>query len=224
MVITVIRYQLFFFLPVSGYHKEHKKVEDYFSTVSQKAKQKDHQAFLSSRKNWIKQHNEAGPDKKRLLSKKELVEAHKELQIQHKTGGRFLAPKKQFVTAENWIEAKHGKWDPAKVVTEKVFGNSVQGVWLAKGEKGVYDFEEYDDTGIQEQDTVHDSSQTACSEEGLARKRKALMHDFASGSQARDKAAVQSEGKELSLEDVMELLNNQTSGQVSAGKVSADLL
>ena len=146
MVITVIRYQLFFFLPVSGYHKEYKKVEDYFSTVSQKAKQKDHQAFLSSRKNWIKQHNEAGPDKKRLLSKKELVEAHKELQIQHKTGGRFLAPKKQFVTAENWIEAKHGKWDPAKVVTEKVFGNSVQGVWLAKGEKGMYDFEEYNMT------------------------------------------------------------------------------
>jgi hypothetical protein len=124
-----------FFLPASGLHKEHKKVEDYFSTVSQKAKQKDHQAFLSSRKNWAKQHNKAGPDKKRLLSKKELVEAHKGLQIQHKTGGRFLAPKKQLVTAENWIEAKHGKWDPTKVVTEKVFGNSVQGVWLAKGEK-----------------------------------------------------------------------------------------
>lgn len=67
-----------FFLPASGLHKEHKKVEDYFSTVSQKAKQKDHQAFLSSRKNWAKQHNKAGPDKKRLLSKKELVEAHKE--------------------------------------------------------------------------------------------------------------------------------------------------
>ena len=99
-----------FFLPASGLHKEHKKVEDYFPTVSQKAKQKDHQAFLSSRKNWTKQHNKAGPDKKRLLSKKELVEAHKGLQIQHTTGGRFLAPKKQLVTAENWIEAKHGKW------------------------------------------------------------------------------------------------------------------
>ena len=86
----------------------------------------------------------------------------------------------------------------------------------------MYDFDEYDDTGIQEQETVHDSSQTPFSEEGLARKRKALMHDFASGSQARDKAAVQREGKELSLEGVMELLNSQTSGQVSAGKVSAE--
>jgi len=188
-------------------------VEKYFEFVSVKANQKDHRGFLTARKEWIKQHNEGGPDRKRLKSKKELLEARKQLEVTKQTGGRFTCPKKQFVSVEAWNPKKHGEFDQSKVVTENIMGQDVRGCWIAKGQKGVYDFEEYQDSAVQEKEIVHDSREDGpFAEIALARKRKAVMDQVAEGSHARDKVAVEGAGPELSLEQLLALATN---GQVS---------
>ena len=110
-----------------GLHKEYKKVEKYFEFVSVKANQKEHRGFLTARKEWIKQHNEGGPDSKRLKSKKQLLEARKQLEVTKQVGGRFTCPKKQFVSVEAWNPKKHGDLDQSKVVTENIMGQDVRG-------------------------------------------------------------------------------------------------
>ena len=188
-------------------------MEKYFEFVSVKANQKDHRGFLTARKEWIKQHNEGGPDRKRLKSKKELLEARKQLEVTKQTGGRFTCPKKQFVSVEAWNPKKHGEFDQSKVVTENIMGQDVRGCWIAKGQKGVYDFEEYQDSAVQEKEIVHDSREDGpFAEIALARKRKAVMDQVAEGSHARDKVAVEGAGPELSLEQLLALATN---GQVS---------
>lgn len=188
--------------------KEYKKVEDYYKFVSQKANQTEHRGFLNSRKAWLKQHNEAGPTRKRLLSKEELQPARKELSVQTRTGGRFVAPKKQFVSQEEWDPNLHGELDPSKLVTEVIFGKSIVGCWLNKGPRGIYDFEEYQDTSLQEKEWVHDSRDAPFSEEALGRKRKAVLDEFTGQSQGRDKVAVQVEGKEMSMEGLLQMLRD----------------
>ena len=90
---------------------------------------------MNARKDWIKQDNEGGPDCKRLQSKKALLEAKKTMDVVRKTGGRFIAPKKHFVDKDMWDEKVHG---------------APNGCWLQQGKKGVYDFEEYEDTAMEE--------------------------------------------------------------------------
>ena len=97
------------------------------------------------------------------------------------------------------------------MVTEKIFGKELQGCWVAKGKKGVFDFEEYEDTAVEEKEILHDSRDAPFSEEALGRKRKAVMNDFGEASQAREKCSVQ--GQEMSLDGVLALL--QASGHVA---------
>ena len=196
-------------LPWSGLHKEHKSVEAYYKHVSQRQNQQEHRGFLSARKEWIRQHNQAGPDRKRLLSKKELVESKKTLDLVKKTGGKFVAPKKQFVQPDAWDPKLHGgEYDPSKEVTEKLWGKEVKGVWIQKGPKGVWDFEEYQDAAVEETENLHDSATAPFSEEGLARKKKAILDQFVQGSQARDRVAVESTGSELSLQALLDTIQS----------------
>lgn len=179
----------------------YKKVEDYFNWVSVRKNQAEHVSFLNARKDWIKQHNEGGPDCKRLQSKKSLLEAKKTLNVVRNVGGRFIAPKKKFVDKDNWNEKEHGVLDPNKVVTEHIFGKEIQGCWILKGKKGEYDFEEYQDTALQEKEQLHNSADAPFSEEALGRKRKAMMDEFVESSTTRDKASV--EGQELSMQGLL---------------------
>ena len=204
---------------IQGLHKAHKKVDFYCKFVSRKGNENEHKCFLQARKAWVKQHNEAGPDRKRLQSKKALLEAKKELKVEQKTGGKFIAPRKQFVSLESWDESKRGPVDQSKVVTEAVFGKSVEGIWVNKGAAGVFDYEEYQDTSLVEQKTVHNSSETPFAEESLARKRKALLGELQEGSQAREKASV--EGEELDMAGLLAAIQSQ--GHAASGQVKGDL-
>ena len=125
----------------------------------------------------------------------------KTLNVVRNVGGRFIAPKKKFVDKDNWNEKEHGVLDPNKVVTEHIFGKEIQGCWILKGKKGEYDFEEYQDTALQEKEQLHNSADAPFSEEALGRKRKAMMDEFVESSTARDKASV--EGQELSMEGLL---------------------
>ena len=193
-------------------------MEKYFEFVSVKANQKEHRGFLTARKEWIKQHNEGGPDRKRLKSKKELLEARKQLEVTKQVGGRFTCPKKQFVSVEAWNPKKHGDLDQSKVVTENIMGQDVRGCWIAKGRKGVYDFEEYQDSAVQEKEIVHDSREDGpFAEIALARKRKAVMDQVAEGSHARDKVAVEDAGPEMSLDQLLALASNAQASEEGQG-------
>lgn len=174
--------------------------------MSQKAHQQEHRGFLSARKEWIKQHNQGGPERKRLLSKQELLESRKQLNLKKTTGGKFIAPKRQFVASDAWDASIHGEYDPSKEVTETLFGKEVKGMWTLKGRRGVFDFEEYQDAAVEEQENIHDSRDAPFSEQGLARKKKAVMDHFSQGAQARDKVAVASSGAELSLDSLVATL------------------
>ena len=114
------------FACLPGLHREHKKIEEYYARVSQRSHQQEHKAFLNSRKQWLQQHNEAGPDKKRLQNKKALLEAKKELSLVQSTGGKFKVPK-QFVEKDAWKEDVRGPLDNAKLVKEVIFGKTVEG-------------------------------------------------------------------------------------------------
>lgn len=179
-------------------------MDDYYKHVSKKANQNDHRGFLASRKAWVRQHNEGGPTRKRLQSKKELQEALKQMQMTRSTGGKFIAPKKQFVTQEAWDSQQYGDYDSTKEVIERLWGRDVKGIWIHAGKKGVYDYEEYQDSALQESELVHDSRTGL--DEGLARKRKAALEQINQGSLQRDKMAVESKGSELSLEGVLDAL------------------
>ena len=201
-----------------GLHKERKSVEEYYKHVSQKSHQQDHRGFLNSRKEWIRQHNQAGPERKRLLSKTELMEAQKKLDLVKTTGGKFVAPKKQFVQPDAWNPKIHGgEYDPTKEVTENLFGKEVRGVWVLKGPKGVYDYEEFQEAAVKETENVHDSRDAPFSEEGLARKKKHALEQFAQGSQAREKVALETPGAELSLQGILETLQLGTASSASSG-------
>ena len=72
----------------------------------------------------MKQHNEAGPDRKRLQSKKQLLEAKKELKVEQKKRAVSLSPPEN--NSFPWrigTKASEGQLiDQSKVVTEVVFG------------------------------------------------------------------------------------------------------
>ena len=64
-----------------------KRLRTTFNYVSQRKNQAEHISFMNARKDWIKQHNEGGPDCKRLQSKKALMEAKKTLNVVRNNGG-----------------------------------------------------------------------------------------------------------------------------------------
>ena len=51
------------------------------------------------------------------------------------TGGRFLAPKKEFVCEDDWDPAVHGEFDPSKLVTENIMGQQLKAFGASKVEK-----------------------------------------------------------------------------------------
>ena len=150
------------------------------------------------------------------------------------TGGRFIAPAKQFILLEDWDPEEDGELDTSKVVTENLMGKEEKGVWKRKGRKGVYDFQEYQDSAVQERENVHNSREDGpFSEEALKRKRKAVMDQVAEGSMARDKVAL--EGSEMTMQGLLQKLQNSglrvsesqdpktsDSGPVEGAKSSSD--
>ncbi|CAK9111622.1 Uncharacterized protein SCF082_LOCUS51789, partial [Durusdinium trenchii] len=113
----------------------------------------------------------------------------------------FLASRKAW---EAWDSQQYGDYDSTKEVIERLWGRDVKGIWIHAGKKGVYDYEEYQDSALQESELVHDSRTGL--DEGLARKRKAALEQINQGSLQRDKMAVESKGSELSLEGVLDAL------------------
>ena len=155
---------------------------------------------------WIRQHNE-DPDRVKLKNKDQLLASHKELAVEKKTGGRIVAPKRQFVTQSAWDEAKYGKYDASKETELEYKGVRHKGVWRCTGSEGVFDLEDYEDTAVAEKTVEHglaDSDQPFA-EQAFERKKEALQ--AALGTQARLRDANAVKGPDLSLEHLMALVS-----------------
>ena len=182
-------------------------MEKYFEFVSVKANQKEHRGFLTARKEWIKQRHEGGPDRKRLKSKKELLEARKQLEVTKQVGGRFTCPKKQFVSRPK----KHGDLDQSKVVTENIMGQDVRGC------QGPMTLKSTKTQLCRRRRLSMTAGKSPFAEIALARKRKAVMGQVAEGFHARDKVAVEDAGPEMSLDQLLALASNAQASEEGQG-------
>ena len=104
----------------------------------------------------------------------------------------------QFIAPENWNEGEH---DESKLAEEEIMGATRKGVWVQVGEKGVYDFEQCQDSSAKEE-VIHDSvADGPFCETALQRKRAAVTQAVKTGSQSREKAAAQ--GAQLSMSSLL---------------------
>ncbi|CAJ1451098.1 unnamed protein product [Effrenium voratum] len=202
-----------------GLSAQYSSYNEYYKFVSQKQNAKEHKKFLASLKDWIRQHNQE-PEKTKLRSKEELFQVQRQLAVERKSGGKFIAPRKQFILSSAWKESQHGKWDASKEVQAVIKGQTVKGVWRTVGEEGVFDFEEYEDTALSEQVIEHGLDHPATfSEEAFNRKKQALRTAMSATARQRDSAAVK--GPELSLEQLMGLVQSCSSASVGATRAEA---
>ena len=188
-----------------GLQAEFGTYKKYYEFVKKRENQDKRKQFLSGRKEWVRQHDE-NPDKTQLSTARTL-------------GGKFVAPKMQFITKAGWDSSKHGEWDPAKVVKTMMFGEEKEGIWRKIGADGVFDFEVYDDRAFTESQVQHDGSEGPFAELALQRKRKARTEAFQAASKARNATAVQ--GTEMSLFDLVAQIGSGAQSSGSAAKEPA---
>ena len=97
-------------------------------------------------------------------------------------------------------------------------GATRKGAWVQVGEKGVYDFEQCQDSSAKEKEVIHDSvADGPFCETALQRKRAAVAQAVKTGSQSREKAAAQ--GAQLSMSSLLATVH-QHAGSGLGSKVS----
>ena len=101
---------------------------EYFKQL----KKEEHNSFLSSVAEWIRQHNE-DPQRAKLGDKKALMEAKTTFASSSSQGVRFKAPRKVFVRLEDWNKELDGELDPSKIVDVEIFGKKERGVYKTAG-------------------------------------------------------------------------------------------
>ena len=153
----------------------HGDITKYLKHVALPANQHEHGKFLSSLKEWIRQHNNE-PNKTKLASKKALSEVQTVLDIQHKRGGRFEKPKREFVLVEHWDENEDGKFEQDKVVEETIFGKTCKGIWKDLGSRGRFVYTDFEEGVVVESSREHNGEGPFAKQALEATKRFSWMH------------------------------------------------
>ena len=71
---------------------------------------------------------------------KELAIRVTQIITEEEQSAAFKAPKYDFVLKECWDAKKDGEYDATKLVTEKVFGEMKQGIYVQRGRSGVFEW------------------------------------------------------------------------------------
>ena len=121
-------------------------VKEYYRKVVQE-KQGNHGDFLAAVQVWIEKHN-SNPTMARLRDTDAIKTPVRKILTEDRVGNRLVAPKRQFVLAENWNEAKYGKLSEQVVCERFVFGQVKKGVYRRVGEDGHFDVEDYDESSM----------------------------------------------------------------------------
>ena len=172
-----------------------------------KQKQGDHAPFMAALAKWIADHN-ANPERRRVVDPKAVQKAQVKIKSKTNVGVR-VKQNREFVTREDWDEAKDGVWDESKVSELEIAGKTVKGIF--KKAPGRYKVEEYVDAANQESRVEEDSSRTPFAEEALNNAREASNNSWQEARAARDAASVEGQ-KKTDLGDVLKLLEGVAGG------------
>ena len=203
-----------------GKHRKYRTYAEYYKHINQKQNQHEHKDFLNAVKQWVKQHHE-NPDKFKLQDKEELLKTQRELVISKKQGGKLTGPKQQFVLSTHWDSQRHGEWDPTKEVEHLIGGVMKKGVWRTVGQEGVYDFESYEDTGVEERVIEDDGQQAIFAEEAFQAKKQAALQTLQQQAKERDSASVKAPESDVTFADLVQVVRSQSSAAASSAVVPA---
>ena len=172
-----------------GFATRYGSLANYKILMSKKDGKQLHAEFLAALKDWIRQHNE-DPERTKLKSKRRLLDAQRSLTVEREVGGKFKAPKKNFVLVDAWDPVEDGEFDESKVVEQKVFGKVQKGIWVLKGKKGHYEFEEHDGTLMREK-TREEEGCGDLVDMAIEAKKEVLHGSFNKARENRDAIAIE---------------------------------
>ena len=189
--VELICLKVFNLLGLRAIHGSYKKYSEKI-----KSKLVDHNEFLSSLAEYIKQYNADPTSRSRidLAQKQAVVKAKTTLKTVKDAGVEFEAPDTYFVAEENWNEAEYGKLDESKVEDKKLFGRVIRGAYVQTGKAGHFKVKDFQRQSHREETEEHDGDQVMFNEQGLANKRKAVEAAFNEAQQERRAAAAAAKG------------------------------
>ena len=189
--VELICLKVFNLLGLRAVHGSYKKYSEKI-----KSKAVDHDEFLSSLAEYIKQYNADPTSRSRidLAQKQAVVKAKTTLKTVKDAGVEFEAPDTYFVAEENWNEAEYGKLDESKVEEKKLFGRVIRGAYVQTGKAGHFKVKDFQRQSHREETEEHDGEQLMFNEQGLANKRKAVEAAFNEAQQERRAAAAAAKG------------------------------
>ena len=94
----------------------------------------------------------------------------------------FTAPKFDFVSKDSWDAKKDGEYDETKLVTEKIFGQLKQGIWVLRGRSGVFEWTANEKKSFKRV-TMEDDGAGPFSEQ----RHEKIMNELHSGLEQADK-------------------------------------
>lgn len=178
---------------------------------SQSGNAGEHAKFLKSLAKFIQKHD-ADPQKVRVRSKSELLNAQTTLDVEQRSGTKRTR-KMVFVKTDCWDEKAYVPLPQDKVVVENMDGQSVEGVWRDLDKSGHYHFEMNDDQSFRERRREVDGTGPFAAEE-LANVREACRTGLKATQSRREAVAVEAGG--VSLESLMSVIENLPSGSSRA--------
>ena len=182
---------------VAGFKVKHGSIASYKKYVLAKNNQSEHSDFLEMRKKWIKVHNEAS-DAKSVASSMDSPSLSarlrtslvgefrtKRVEVVDSQRSIFLAPKKQFVEAEHWDEAKDGMYDTSKETEVVIFGKKRKGIWKQVGRTGVWDASEQEAKEVKDTRVEEEAADEIAEHAAQIKSEKLAESFFFSSSTAR---------------------------------------
>ena len=158
---------------------------------------------MQSLAKFVSKHQE-NPDKVRLRSKSELLDAQTTLDIENRTGSKRVR-NMVFVRADCWDKTAYGPLPTDKIVVETMDGQRVEGVWRNLEKSGHFHFEFYDDQAFRERRREVDGKGPFAAEE-LTNVKEAVSSGYRATLSRRESMAVQ--GGEATLESLMAMIED----------------
>jgi len=127
----------------AGYKKEFGSETAYINKLKQDSFLKQHQAFLASRKAWLKELGKGNCSFKTAAeaAKKAAVSVHSNSEV----GVRCVEPQVEFVLLDDWDTKEYGNYKPEDIQERDIYGIVYKGIYRLKGKKGHYLIEGYQD-------------------------------------------------------------------------------
>ena len=126
----------------AGCKKEFGSETEYIKKLKQDSFLKQHQAFLASRKAWMK---ELGKGNVSFKTAAEAAKAAVSVHSNSEVGVRCIEPQVEFVLLDDWDTKEYGNYNAEDIQERDIYGIVYKGIYRLKGKKGHYLIEGYQD-------------------------------------------------------------------------------